>query len=50
MKASGLELVAVTKRYGDTVAVDAIDLKVPGVAIIAACSGRPAAARAPPCA
>ena len=29
MKASGLELVAVTKRYGDTVAVDAIDLRVP---------------------
>ena len=29
MKASGLELVAVIKRYGDTVAVDAIDLKVP---------------------
>jgi putative spermidine/putrescine transport system ATP-binding protein len=29
MKASGLELVAVTKKYGDTVAVDAIDLKVP---------------------
>ncbi len=29
MKASGLELVGVTKRYGDTVAVDAIDLKVP---------------------
>ena len=29
MKASGLELVAVTKRYGETVAVDAIDLKVP---------------------
>jgi putative spermidine/putrescine transport system ATP-binding protein len=29
MKASGLELVAVTKRYGNTLAVDAIDLKVP---------------------
>ncbi len=29
MKASGLELVAVTKRYGDTVAVDAINLRVP---------------------
>jgi putative spermidine/putrescine transport system ATP-binding protein len=29
MKSSGLELVAVTKRYGDTVAVDNIDLKVP---------------------
>jgi putative spermidine/putrescine transport system ATP-binding protein len=29
MKGAGLELVAVTKRYGDTVAVDTIDLKVP---------------------
>jgi putative spermidine/putrescine transport system ATP-binding protein len=29
MKRAGLELVAVTKRYGDTVAVDRIDLKVP---------------------
>jgi hypothetical protein len=29
MKGAGLELAAVTKRYGDTVAVDAIDLKVP---------------------
>jgi putative spermidine/putrescine transport system ATP-binding protein len=29
MKASGLELVAVTKRYGDTVAVNAINLKIP---------------------
>jgi len=29
MKGAGLELAAVIKRYGDTVAVDAIDLKVP---------------------
>ncbi len=29
MKSSGLELVAVTKRYGETLAVDNIDLKVP---------------------
>jgi putative spermidine/putrescine transport system ATP-binding protein len=29
MKGAGLELVAVTKRYGDTVAVDNINLKVP---------------------
>jgi putative spermidine/putrescine transport system ATP-binding protein len=29
VKASGLELVAVTKRYGTTLAVDAIDLRVP---------------------
>jgi putative spermidine/putrescine transport system ATP-binding protein len=29
MKSAGLELVAVTKRYGETTAVDAIDLRVP---------------------
>jgi putative spermidine/putrescine transport system ATP-binding protein len=29
MKASGLELVALTKRYGEALAVDAIDLKIP---------------------
>ncbi len=30
MAEAGVELIAVTKRYGSTVAVDAIDLRIPG--------------------
>ena len=43
-----VELIRLTKRYGTTTAVDAIDLKVPA-APIAACSAPPAAARPRPC-
>ena len=43
-----IELAGVTKRFGDTVAVKNIDLKIPAVRT-AACSGRRAAARPPSC-
>ena len=44
MRPAEVELLRVTKRYGTTVAVDAVDLTIPG-GNIAACSGRPVAAR-----
>ena len=45
-----VELVSVTKRYGEAVAVDAISLRVPEGTAIAACSAPAAAARPAPCA
>ena len=50
MAEAGVELVAVTKRYGDAVAVDDVSLRIPGRHLLLPARAVAAAARPRPCA